>query len=119
MQLLRSWMNGYEGRRPDEKGPAPGGGGGGGCMGPYGPHAPPGKAGYPLASAPYPGRVRVCAEAASDSLIYFHPPHPRLPLSNSLHGTPGWGGPHEVIVGPLGAREGKKPKKRREGSRGF
>nr|YP_010218737.1 hypothetical protein LK370_mgp086 [Morchella brunnea]UBU98397.1 hypothetical protein [Morchella brunnea] len=47
-------------------------------------------------SAPYPGRVRVCAEAAGDSLIYFHPPAPGSPLSNSLLGDPqgGGGGPH-------------------------
>nr|YP_009722247.1 hypothetical protein [Morchella importuna]QGN66649.1 hypothetical protein [Morchella importuna] len=36
-----------------------------------------------LPTAPYPGRVRVCAEAAGDSLIYFHPPSPAPPLSRT------------------------------------
>nr|YP_010218780.1 hypothetical protein LK370_mgp043 [Morchella brunnea]UBU98587.1 hypothetical protein [Morchella brunnea] len=44
-----------------------------------------GGGGWLPSSAPYPGRVRVCAVAAGDSLIYFHPPSPApSPLSNSL-----------------------------------
>nr|YP_010218726.1 GIY-YIG endonuclease [Morchella brunnea]UBU98563.1 GIY-YIG endonuclease [Morchella brunnea] len=46
-----------------------------GAWGPTGPmHPSPGKAGYPQNCAHhYPARVRVCGEAAGDSLIYFHP----------------------------------------------